>query len=77
MVPALCFYAIIIKKGGMMEKTSKILIILGILVLVFAVLIRLPLGRPYSLIGVRALSLITISNTLFLLAIILKIFAKK
>jgi len=60
-----------------MGKTSKILIFLGLLVLVLAVLIRLPLGRPYSLIGVRALSLIVISNTLFLLAIIFKIFGKE
>lgn len=60
-----------------MGKTSKILIFLGFLMLVLAFLIRLPLGRPYSLIGVRALSLIVISNTLFLLAIIFKIFGKE
>ena len=60
-----------------MGKLAKILIITGFLVLAVAACIKFIMGRPYLLIGVRALSLLVISNTLFLLAILIKVFSKK
>jgi len=60
-----------------MNRLAKLFLILGVLVLLAAVLSRFVVGRPYLLLGVRALSLIVISNTFFLLAIIIKVFSKK
>ena len=57
-----------------MEKFIKFFIGLGILILIVAAVSRFMIGRPYVLLGIRTLSLIVISNTLFLLAILIKIF---
>lgn len=60
-----------------MKALPNILVGLGLLLLIFAAVTRFFVGRPYGLLGVRALSLIALSNTVFLLAIIVKIFEKK
>ena len=60
-----------------MEKLTKILIAVGLLILVVAAISRFMIGRPYVLLGIRTLSMIVISNTLFLLAILIKISNKK
>ncbi len=63
--------------GGVMEKLAKIFIAVGFLILVVAAMSRFMIGRPYVLLGIKTLSLIVISNTLFLVAILIKIFEKK
>ncbi len=60
-----------------MGKIAKIFIFFGLLIVVLAVFIRLPLGRPYTIIGIKSLSLLTIANTLFILAILFKLFEKR
>ncbi len=55
-----------------MKALANILIVVGVVLLFVAGLSRFFLGRPYTLLGVRALSLIVLSNTTFLLAILLK-----
>jgi hypothetical protein len=63
--------------GGIMEKLARIFIALGFLILVIAAISRFMIGRPFVLLGIKTLSMIVISNTLFLLAIVIKIFEKK
>ncbi len=60
-----------------MDRLAKILVILGFMLLIVAASSRFVIGRPYMLLGVRALSLLLISNTLFILAILVKVFNKK
>ena len=60
-----------------MEKLAKVFIIVGLLILIMAVISRFTIGRPYVLLGIKTLSLIVISNTLFVLAILIKVFNKK
>ena len=60
-----------------MEKLAKILIAVGFLILVVAAISRFVIGRPYVLLGIRTLSLIVIANTLFLIALLIKISEKK
>ncbi len=60
-----------------MEKLAKVFIVVGLLILVIAAVSRFIVGRPYLLLGIRTLSLIVIANTLFLMAILIKIFGKK
>lgn len=60
-----------------MEKLAKVFVAAGFLILVVAAISRFAIGRPYVLLGIKTLSLIVISNTLFLLAILIKIFEKK
>lgn len=60
-----------------MEKLAKIFMAVGFLILIIAAISRFMIGRPYVLLGIRTLSLIVISNTLFLLAILIKILNKK
>lgn len=60
-----------------MKALSNLFILLGLLLLMLAGISRLCMGRPFALLGVRALSLIVFSNTCFLLAILIKIFEKK
>jgi hypothetical protein len=56
---------------------SKILIALGCVFLVVAAVNRFIVGQPYILLGVRALSLIALANTAFLLAVLVKLSEKK
>lgn len=56
---------------------SKILIALGCAFLVVAAVNRFIVGQPYILLGVRALSLIALANTAFLLAVLVKLSEKK
>jgi hypothetical protein len=60
-----------------MEKLAKIFMVIGLLILVIAGISRFMIGRPYVLLGIKTLSLIVIANTLFLMAILVKIFNKK
>lgn len=60
-----------------MDKLAKVLVIIGLIVLIVAASSRFIVGRPYLLLGVRALSLLAISNTLFVLAVLAKLFEKK
>jgi len=60
-----------------MDKLAKVLVIIGLIVLIVAASSRFIVGRPYLLLGVRALSLLAISNTLFILAALAKLFEKK
>ncbi len=60
-----------------MEKLVKVFIALGFIILIVAAISRFVIGRPYVLLGIRTLSLIVISNTLFLLAILIKLSGKK
>lgn len=60
-----------------MKKASNLLVALGLVVLVVAAISRFIIGQPFLLLGVRALSLIAIANTTFLLALILKLSEKK
>lgn len=60
-----------------MEKLAKIFIAVGFLILVVAAISRFMIGRPYVLLGIKTLSLIVIANTLFLMAILVKLFGKK
>jgi hypothetical protein len=60
-----------------MKTLSNILIALGLLLLLNAAVSRLFIGRPFALLGVRALSLIVLANTAFLLAILIKFCEKK
>lgn len=60
-----------------MEKLAKILIAAGLLILAIAAISRFMIGRPYVLLGIKTLSLIVIANTLFLMAILVKVFNKK
>lgn len=60
-----------------MRVLRDIFIIVGLALLCFAAVFRFLLGHPYALLGVRALSLIALSNTAFLLAVLIKLFQKK
>lgn len=59
-----------------MKAAAKILTILGLLTIVLAVLGRF-LGQPGFVLGIRIISVITIANTLFILAILTKLSEKK
>ncbi|MDD2689916.1 MAG: hypothetical protein PHT41_07195 [Candidatus Omnitrophica bacterium] len=59
-----------------MKVVAKILTILGLLTLVFALLGRF-LGQPGFVLGIRIISVITIANTLFMMAILIKLSEKK
>ncbi len=56
---------------------SKILVAIGCVFLVIAAVNRFIVGQPYVLLGVRALSLIALANTAFLLAILVSKCEKK
>lgn len=60
-----------------MKALASIFIVAGLLLLFIVGVSRFFIGRPYALLGVRALSLIVLSNAAFLLAILIKIFEKK
>lgn len=60
-----------------MRIISNILILGGLLLLVIAGVFRFFIGKPYTLLGVRALSMIVIANTAFLLAILTRCCEKK
>lgn len=55
-----------------MKKVANLLVFSGVILLVIAAISRFIIGQPFSLLGVRALSLIAIANTAFLLALVLK-----
>ncbi len=56
---------------------SKVLVGIGCIFLIVAAVNRFIVGQPYVLLGVRALSLIALANTAFLLAILVKQCEKK
>lgn len=60
-----------------MCMVSKILIVIGFIFLLVAAVNRFIVGQPYVLLGVRALSLIALANTAFLLAALVKLSEKK
>ncbi len=60
-----------------MDKLARVLVAFGLVVLLVAASSRFILGRPHLLLGVKALSLLAISNTLFLMAVLVKLFEKK
>lgn len=59
-----------------MKKIANLLVVFGAAILIIAAISRFTVGQPFSLLGVRALSLIAIANTAFLLAIVLKTSSK-
>jgi hypothetical protein len=60
-----------------MKTLASFLVTLGLLLLAVALASRFVLGKPFSLLGVRAMTLIVLANTSFLLAALLKLFEKK
>jgi len=60
-----------------MNVLCRILVMIGFAILTVAAISRFFVGLPYSLFGVRALSLIALANTAFLLAILVKLTGKK
>jgi len=52
-------------------------IALGVALLSIAALSRLFVGKPFLLLGVRALSVIALANSALLLAILMKLFEKR
>lgn len=60
-----------------MKILKAFFVVLGIALLVLAAVLRFNIGKPYSLLGVRALSLVALANTAFILAIFLKLSEKK
>lgn len=60
-----------------MKILSNVFVIIGVFLLCIAAIYRFGLGRPFALLGVKALSLIVLADTAFLIAILMKIGAKK
>jgi hypothetical protein len=60
-----------------MCMVSKVLVVIGCVFLIVAAVNRFIVGQPYILLGVRALSLLALANTAFLLAILVKLSEKK
>ena len=52
-------------------------VVAGFMLLIIAAISRFIIGHPYSLLGVRALSLIGLANTFFLLAALVRLSEKK
>lgn len=61
-----------LKKEVDMKKIANLLVCFGVIMLIIAAISRFIVGQPFSLLGVRALSLIAIANTAFLLGLVLK-----
>ena len=60
-----------------MKVLFIIFVSVGLAFLVIAATSRFMVGMPFSLLGVRALSLIGLANTAFLLAVLIKVSEKK
>jgi hypothetical protein len=60
----------------MMKILSGIFAVIGVLLLIIVIIGKL-VGHPGIFLGVRLLSLLVLSNTAFLSAILIKIFEKK
>ena len=60
-----------------MRALSITLVTVGLVFLAIAGIGRIMIGRPYLLLGVRALSLISLANSAFLLAALIKLSEKK
>ncbi len=59
-----------------MKAAANILMVLGLLLLLFAAVGRF-MGQPGFVLGIKVISVITVANTLFMLAILSKLSEKK
>lgn len=59
-----------------MRIIANTLILLGVLLLIISGVGKL-LGRPHLVLGLRLISMITLANTAFLIAILIKLTEKK
>jgi len=59
-----------------MKKAANLFVLGGLALIIIAAVYRFIIGSPFSLLGVKALSLIAIANTAFLLALLMKSYEK-